>query len=197
MVHLVVLIAGLSVGLLHHLRLLRHLAAADRAGLRRAGARHQHRGDGAAAGGHAPIAGSASDRFGRRPVLRGRPAALALFAYPLMALMARGQPGRSSRGQAGLALLHRDRRRRAPRGDGRADALAGPLHGALGGVQRGDGAARRHHADGRHLAARPDRAVSRRRFTSPPRRARLVGALLLPRAARHGLTREFAAVRLR
>ena len=40
-----------------------------------------------------PAAGVASDRFGRRPVLVATSAAMALLAYPLMALMARGQFG--------------------------------------------------------------------------------------------------------
>ena len=52
-----------------------------------------------------PYAGRASDRFGRRPVLLLGSAALALFAYPLMALMARGHPAGIFVGQLSLALI--------------------------------------------------------------------------------------------
>jgi MHS family proline/betaine transporter-like MFS transporter len=50
-------------------------------------------------------AGALSDRVGRRPVLVAWAAALALLAYPLMALMARGEIGSIIAGQVGLALL--------------------------------------------------------------------------------------------
>jgi len=52
-----------------------------------------------------PYAGRAGDRFGRRPVLLLGSAALALFAYPLMALMARGHPAGIFVGQLSLALI--------------------------------------------------------------------------------------------
>jgi MFS transporter, MHS family, proline/betaine transporter len=52
-----------------------------------------------------PLAGYASDRFGRRPVLLLGSGALALLAYPLMALMARGQVAGIFVGQVSLALL--------------------------------------------------------------------------------------------
>jgi MHS family proline/betaine transporter-like MFS transporter len=52
-----------------------------------------------------PLAGIASDRFGRRRVLAWAAGGLMLLAYPLMALMARGQPGPIFAGQVGLALL--------------------------------------------------------------------------------------------
>jgi MHS family proline/betaine transporter-like MFS transporter len=52
-----------------------------------------------------PLAGYASDRFGRRPVLLLGSGALALLAYPLMALMARGQLAGIFVGQVSLALL--------------------------------------------------------------------------------------------
>jgi MHS family proline/betaine transporter-like MFS transporter len=52
-----------------------------------------------------PAAGLASDRVGRRPVLLASAGALALLAYPLMALMARGQPAGILAGAVGLAVL--------------------------------------------------------------------------------------------
>ena len=52
-----------------------------------------------------PAAGVASDRLGRRPVLLVTAGALALLAYPLMALMARGETGGLLVGHVGLAAL--------------------------------------------------------------------------------------------
>jgi MFS transporter, MHS family, proline/betaine transporter len=52
-----------------------------------------------------PYAGRASDRFGRRPVLLLGSAALALLAYPLMALMSKGHPAGIFVGQLSLALI--------------------------------------------------------------------------------------------
>jgi MHS family proline/betaine transporter-like MFS transporter len=52
-----------------------------------------------------PIAGMASDRLGRRPALLIASGAFALLAYPLMALMARGEPVGILVGQVSLALV--------------------------------------------------------------------------------------------
>jgi len=52
-----------------------------------------------------PFAGIASDRVGRRRVLMLAAGGLMVLAYPLMALMARGQPAAIFGGQVGLALL--------------------------------------------------------------------------------------------
>jgi MFS transporter, MHS family, proline/betaine transporter len=52
-----------------------------------------------------PAAGVASDRLGRRTVLVAGAGALALLAYPLMALMARGQLAGIIAGEIGLAVL--------------------------------------------------------------------------------------------
>jgi MHS family proline/betaine transporter-like MFS transporter len=52
-----------------------------------------------------PASGLMSDRLGRRKVLLVTAAALMLLAYPLMALMARGQTAGIVVGQVGLALL--------------------------------------------------------------------------------------------
>jgi MFS transporter, MHS family, proline/betaine transporter len=52
-----------------------------------------------------PAAGVASDRVGRRTVLVVGSGALALLAYPLMSLMARGHMGGIIAGEIGLAVL--------------------------------------------------------------------------------------------
>jgi len=52
-----------------------------------------------------PAAGVASDRVGRRTVLVVGAGALAVLAYPLMALMARGQMAGIIAGEIGLAVL--------------------------------------------------------------------------------------------
>jgi MHS family proline/betaine transporter-like MFS transporter len=52
-----------------------------------------------------PAAGVASDRLGRRRVLLVASGALAVLAYPLMALMARGETGGLLLGHVGLAAL--------------------------------------------------------------------------------------------
>ena len=52
-----------------------------------------------------PVAGWASDRVGRRPVLMVGSGALALLAYPLMSFMAGGTLAAVLAGQVGLSLL--------------------------------------------------------------------------------------------
>jgi MHS family proline/betaine transporter-like MFS transporter len=52
-----------------------------------------------------PLAGIASDRIGRRPVLMLAAGGLMLLAIPLMALMAKGSAPTIFAGQIGLALL--------------------------------------------------------------------------------------------
>jgi MHS family proline/betaine transporter-like MFS transporter len=52
-----------------------------------------------------PAAGWASDRWGRRRVLMAGSGAFALLAYPLMSLMARGETGGLTAGWVGLSLL--------------------------------------------------------------------------------------------
>ncbi|HTL04672.1 MAG TPA: MFS transporter [Gemmatimonadales bacterium] len=52
-----------------------------------------------------PISGWLSDRYGRRVVLTSASLALAVLAYPLMMLMARGEVWSIALGQGGLALL--------------------------------------------------------------------------------------------
>src|SRR4029078_3753583 len=113
-------------------------------------------------------AGALSDRIGRRPGLIAWGASLALLAYPLMSLMATGKTGSIIAGQVGLALLVAAGSGALPatmaelapwaraRHQGRAGAVAGALHGGVGGAQPGDGAARRDHAAHRGVARLED-----------------------------------------
>jgi len=52
-----------------------------------------------------PLAGKASDRYGRRALLMAGAAGMALFAYPLMLLMKSGTPLNIFLGEGGLAVL--------------------------------------------------------------------------------------------
>ncbi len=52
-----------------------------------------------------PLAGKASDRFGRRALLMAGAAGMTLFAYPLMLLMKSGTPLSIFLGEGGLAVL--------------------------------------------------------------------------------------------
>jgi MHS family proline/betaine transporter-like MFS transporter len=52
-----------------------------------------------------PVSGMASDRLGRRPALLITFGAFAVLAYPLMALMARGEPAGLLVGYVSLALI--------------------------------------------------------------------------------------------
>ena len=108
-----------------------------------------------------PLAGLASDRYGRRRVLAWAAGGMALFAYPLMALMAHATAWAIFAGQAGLAVLIGTAGGALPAAMAELTPVARQMHGAFGGVQRGDGASRRHHADGRHVAARPQWTRSR------------------------------------
>ena len=77
-------------------------------------------------------AGALSDRIGRRPVLVAWGAALALLAYPLMSLMARGKTGSIIAGEVEPRPAGRRRQRRPARHHGRAGAVAGAVHRGLG-----------------------------------------------------------------
>jgi MFS transporter, MHS family, proline/betaine transporter len=145
-----------------------------------------------------PIAGLASDRFGRRTVLACAAGGLALFAYPLMALMARGTPAAIFAGQAGLALL-------IGTGGGALPAAMAELTpwrvrctvlsvgynvgmALLGGTTP---------MVATWLLARSGHSLAPAVYLSAAAALAFFAALLLPRAARHGITQEFAAVRLR
>jgi MHS family proline/betaine transporter-like MFS transporter len=145
-----------------------------------------------------PIAGIASDRFGRRIVLACSAGGLALFAYPLMALMARGTPGAILAGQAGLSLL-------IGTGGGALPAAMAELTpwrvrctvlsvgynvgmALLGGTTP---------MVATWLLVRTGHSLAPGVYLSVAAALAFVAALLMPRGARHGITQEFAAVRLR
>jgi MFS transporter, MHS family, proline/betaine transporter len=145
-----------------------------------------------------PIAGLASDRFGRRPVLALAAGGLALFAYPLMALMSRGTPWAIFGGQAGLALLI------GTAGGGLPAAMAEltpwRVRCTVLSVGYNVGMALLGGTTpmvATWLLARSGHSLAPAVYLSVAAVLAFVGAILLPRAARHGITREFAAVRLR
>ena len=144
-------------------------------------------------------AGALSDRIGRRPVLVAWGAALALLAYPLMSLMATREDGQYHRGPGRPRPAGRRRQRRPARHHGRAGAVAGAVHRGLGGAQPGDGAPRRDHAAHRRrgCVSRTGAPLAPAVYLAAAGAVSFVAALLLPRTARHRLTKEFEAARPR
>jgi MHS family proline/betaine transporter-like MFS transporter len=145
-----------------------------------------------------PASGLASDRLGRRPVLLVAGGALAILAYPLMALMARGQPGSILAGQVGLALLvaatggvmPATMAELAPwRVRCTVLSVAYNLGMALLGGTTPLVAA--------WLVSRTGVTLAPAIYLSAAGALTFGGALLLPRTARHSLTKEFQAARLR
>jgi MHS family proline/betaine transporter-like MFS transporter len=145
-----------------------------------------------------PAAGWASDRYGRRPILVAAAGALALLAYPCMALMARGQPFGILLGQGGLALtigaivgvLPATMAELAPwRVRCSVLSIAYNLSLAvLGGTTPVVAA---------WLVARTHLALAPAVYVTAAAVTTLVAALFLPGRARHSMTREFEAARLR
>ena len=145
-----------------------------------------------------PAAGLASDRVGRRPVLLVSAGALMLLAYPLMALMARGQPGGILAGSIGLALL-------VAANGGAMPAIMAELApwrvrctvlsvaynvgmALLGGTTPLVGA---------WLVSRTGAPLAPAMYLAGAAALTFVGALLLPKTAPHRLTKEFEAARFR
>jgi MHS family proline/betaine transporter-like MFS transporter len=143
-------------------------------------------------------AGALSDRVGRRPVLVAWAGAQALLAYPLMALMARGETGGILVGQVGLALL-------VAAGSGALPAVMAELApwrvrctvvavshnlgmALLGGTTPLIGA---------WLVSRSGAPLAPAVYLAAAGAVSLVAALLLPKAAPHRLTKEFEAARYR
>jgi MFS transporter, MHS family, proline/betaine transporter len=145
-----------------------------------------------------PYAGRASDRFGRRPVLLLGSAALALFAYPLMALMARGYPAGIFVGQLSLALI--------------VAGIGGVLPAAMAelapwrvrctvlsvaynlGVALLGGSTPLIAA---WLLAKTGLTLAPAVYLAGAGVLSTIGALFLPHTARHSLTKEFDAARFR
>jgi MHS family proline/betaine transporter-like MFS transporter len=139
-------------------------------------------------------AGVMSDRVGRRPVLLAWAGAQALLAYPLMALMARGETGGIVAGQVGLALL-------VAAGSGALPATMSELApwrvrctvvavahnlamALLGGTTPLVGA---------WLVGRTGHGLAPAVYLAAASALSFLAALLLPRTAPHRLTREFEA----
>jgi MHS family proline/betaine transporter-like MFS transporter len=142
-------------------------------------------------------AGALSDRIGRRPVLIAWGAALALLAYPMMSLMAKGQTGGIIAGQVVLALL-------VAAGSGALPATMAELApwrvrctvvsvahnlgmALLGGTTPLIGA---------WLVSRSG-PLAPALYLSAAGAVSFVAALFLPKTARHRLTHEFQAARPR
>jgi MFS transporter, MHS family, proline/betaine transporter len=145
-----------------------------------------------------PAAGHASDRFGRRPILLLGSGALALLAYPLMALMARGQLAGIFVGHLSLALLVAANGGVLPatmaelapwRVRCTVLSVAYNLGMALLGGSTPLVAA--------WLLSRTGVTLAPALYLAAAGGLSFVGALLLPHTARHSLTKEFDAARFR
>jgi MHS family proline/betaine transporter-like MFS transporter len=143
-------------------------------------------------------AGLVSDRVGRRPVLLAWAGAQTLLAYPLMALMARGEPRGILAGHVGLALL-------VAAGSGALPAMMAELApwrvrctvvavahnlamALLGGTTPLIGA---------WLVARTGEALTPAVYLAAAGAVSFVAAFLLPRTAPHRVTKEFEAAGFR
>jgi MHS family proline/betaine transporter-like MFS transporter len=145
-----------------------------------------------------PVAGLASDRWGRRPVLAFAAGGLALLAYPLMAVMARGTPGAIFAGQAGLALLVGGAGGALPAA--MAELTPWRVRCTVLSVGYNVGMALLGGTTpmvATWLVARSGHPLAPAVYLSAASALAFAGALLLPRGARHGITKEFSAVRLR
>ncbi|HEX2219397.1 MAG TPA: MFS transporter [Gemmatimonadales bacterium] len=143
-------------------------------------------------------AGAVSDRVGRRPVLLAWAGAQVVLAYPLMALMSRGETGGIAAGLVGLALL-------VAAGSGALPAVVAEMapwrvrctvvavaHNVamalLGGTTPLVGA---------WLVARTGHPLAPAVYLAAAGGVSLVAAFLLPRSAPNRLTKEFEAARFR
>jgi MHS family proline/betaine transporter-like MFS transporter len=145
-----------------------------------------------------PAAGHASDQFGRRRVLLLGSGALALLAYPLMALMSRGQLAGIFVGHLSLALLVAANGGVLPATMAelapwrvRCTVLSVAYNigmALLGGTTPLVAA---------WLLARSGMTLAPALYLAGAGGLSFVGALLLPHTARHSLTKEFDAARFR
>jgi MHS family proline/betaine transporter-like MFS transporter len=145
-----------------------------------------------------PLAGWASDRFGRRPVLALTAGALALLAYPCMVLMSHGRPAAILLGQGMLGLLISAMLGVMPATMAelapwrvRCSVLSVAYNlsmAVLGGTAPMVGA---------WLVARTQTALAPAVYVAICCGITFVAALLLPATVRHSLTREFEAARFR
>jgi MFS transporter, MHS family, proline/betaine transporter len=145
-----------------------------------------------------PLAGIASDRYGRRPVFVAASAALTLLAYPLMALMAGGRPGGVLGGEMGLAILVAANGGMLPATMAelapwrvRCSVLSVAYNvglALLGGTTPLVAA---------WLVARTGHPLAPGAYLAAAAGLTFIGALLLPATPVHRLTREFQAARFR
>ncbi len=145
-----------------------------------------------------PLAGLASDRYGRRAVLAWAGGGLALLAYPLMALMAHATAWAIFAGQAGLAILIGTAGGALPAA--MAELTPWRVRCTVLSVGYNVGMALLGGTTpmvATWLLARSGHDLAPAIYLSAAAAVGFVGALLLPQAARHSLTREFSAVRLR
>jgi MFS transporter, MHS family, proline/betaine transporter len=141
-------------------------------------------------------AGALSDRIGRRPVLIAWGASLALFSYPLMSLMARGQTGGILAGAVGLALL-------VAAGSGALPATMAELapwrvRCTVVSVAHNLGMALLGGTTplvGEWLLSRTGAPLAPAVYLAAAGAVSFIAALFLPRTARHRVTHEFQAMR--
>ena len=145
-----------------------------------------------------PAAGMASDRLGRRPVLLVTAGALALLAYPLMALMARGEPGSLLVGHVGLASLVAANGGAIPAT--MAELAPWRVRCTVLSVAYNAGMALLGGTTplvAEWLLARTGVRLSPAIYLAAAAALACLGAFLLPTATRHSLTKEFDAGRFR
>ena len=145
-----------------------------------------------------PVAGWASDRWGRRPVLMAGSGAFALLAYPLMSLMAQGQTGGLVVGWVGLSLMVAVTGGAMPATMAelapwrvRCTVLSVAYNvgmALLGGTTPLVAA---------WLVARTGVTLAPAWYLSGAAACAFIGALLLPSTTRHSLTKEFQAAGFR
>jgi MHS family proline/betaine transporter-like MFS transporter len=146
----------------------------------------------------APLSGLASDRYGRRRVLAWAAGGLALFAYPLMALMSHGTAEAIFAGQAGLAILIGTAGGALPAA--MAELTPWRVRCTVLSVGYNVGMALLGGTTpmvATWLLARSGHDLAPAIYLAVTAALAFLGALLLPQTARHSLTREFSAVRLR
>jgi MHS family proline/betaine transporter-like MFS transporter len=145
-----------------------------------------------------PAAGIASDRFGRRPVLLVATGIFALLAYPLMALMGRGETGGILAGQIGLAVLVAANGGAMPAT--MAELAPWRVRCTVMSVAYNVGMALLGGTTplvAEWLVSRTGARLAPAWYLAGAAGVTFVGALLLPGTARHSLTKEFEAARFK
>jgi MHS family proline/betaine transporter-like MFS transporter len=145
-----------------------------------------------------PAAGLASDRFGRRPVLLVATGLFALLAYPLMALMARGETGGIFLGQLGLAVMVAANGGAMP--VTMAELAPWRVRCTVMSVAYNIGMALLGGTTplvAEWLVARTGVRLAPAWYLATAAAITFGGALLLPRTTRHSLTKEFQAARFK